>query len=144
MSEAAKIKDGDFVVTRGAYKIDCVEVIRVTEKLIFYMDVSWRTPRERRLRLQDVLFSGPQAVAKRLKEHLQSSYQQKIDDHRSASLRQSERDAKFITEARCSHSWKHASETVNNRLVASTWCRKCMMTAHAFNQQAARASGKDN
>jgi hypothetical protein len=46
-------------------------------------------------------------------------------------------------QARCQHSWKHVTETVNNRLVASTWCRKCMLTAHAFAQQSAgRASSE--
>lgn len=45
-------------------------------------------------------------------------------------------------QARCSHSWKHATETVHNRLVASTWCRKCMITAHAFEQSRRPSNAK--
>lgn len=38
-------------------------------------------------------------------------------------------------QARCAHVWKHATETVNNHLVASSWCRKCMLTAHEFERR---------
>lgn len=33
---------------------------------------------------------------------------------------------------RCAHLWTHAEATVYGRLVASTWCKKCEITAHAF------------
>lgn len=45
-------------------------------------------------------------------------------------------------QSRCDHRWVHASETVNNRLVMATWCRKCKITAFAFER--ARAASENS
>lgn len=38
-------------------------------------------------------------------------------------------------QSRCDHLWHHEFATIHNRLVASTWCCKCMITMHAYEQQ---------
>jgi hypothetical protein len=102
MGSAINVKDGDFVVTRDRWRIECVEAIRVTKQTIFYMDTTWGKPKERRLRLQDVLFSGPKSTADRLREQLVSSYEQKNNDIRGANDRQHKRDDLFIAQAKAS------------------------------------------
>ena len=98
------IKDGDFVVTRDRWRIDCVRAIRLTKQTVFFIDESWGKPRERRIRIQDVVFSGPEAVAERLCQQLRSSEQQKVNDQQAASERQAKRDESFIAEAKDPHS----------------------------------------
>lgn len=39
---------------------------------------------------------------------------------------------------RCDHFWHHEFATINNRLIASTWCGKCMISMHAYEQQVSR------
>lgn len=46
-----------------------------------------------------------------------------------AGRREARLDAR---QSRCQHRWVHASEAVHNRLVMSTWCDKCKITAFAF------------
>lgn len=94
-----KIQDGDFVVTRDRWRIECVKAIRVTAQTVFYMDAHWKPARERRVRIQDAIFSGPEDVAKLLCQQLQSSYQQKVQDQQHASDRQKKRDDAFIEAA---------------------------------------------
>lgn len=48
-----------------------------------------------------------------------------------AERREARLDAR---QARCQHRWRHATETVHNRLIASTWCAKCKITAFAFSR----------
>ena len=40
-------------------------------------------------------------------------------------------------QARCEHVWVHRDETVHNRLVSSTWCRKCKISGFAFERDRA-------
>jgi hypothetical protein len=99
-----QVKDGDFVVVRDRWRLDCVQAIKVTKQMVFYMDTFWKPARERRLRIQDVLFSGPESAAKKLKEQLASSYAQKVTDQTAAADRMRKRDDGFIkaaTLARC-------------------------------------------
>lgn len=94
-----EVRDGDFVVVRDRWRIDCVQAIKVTKQMVFYMDAYWKPARERRLRIQDVLFSGQEAIAKKLKEQLASSYAQKVSDQTAAADRMRERDDGFIAAA---------------------------------------------
>lgn len=99
MSDTIKITDGDFVVTRDSWRIDCTQAIRVTAQTVFYMDTYWKPARERRLRLADVVFSGTEEVARRLCQQLEASYQQKVTEQQAASDRQTKRDAGLIAAA---------------------------------------------
>lgn len=96
---AVAFKDGDFVVTRDRWRIECVEAIRVTKQTVFYIDRTWRAPKERRIRTDNILFAGLKDKAERLCQQLQSSYQQKVQDQQAASDRQRKRDDDFIAKA---------------------------------------------
>lgn len=93
------VRNNDFVVVRDSWDIQVVQAIRVTKQMVFYMDTYWSKPRERRLRLQDVIFSGQEAAAKRLCEQLKSSKAQREQDTQAAYNRQAKRDEGFIAAA---------------------------------------------
>lgn len=103
MSDPIKVKDGDFVVTRDPSRswrnVQCVEAIKVTKQMVLFIDTTWTKPRERRIRLQDVVFAGPEEISKRLAEQLTSSNEQKLQDQKGAVERQRKRDEGFIAAA---------------------------------------------
>lgn len=91
-----QVKDGDFVVMVN-WRPEVVQAIRVTEKVVYYNDGFYK--RERRLRLDDVVFAGPELLAKRLATQLTSSRAQYDEDQRKAAQRKNERDKLFIAKA---------------------------------------------
>ena len=105
-----EVKDGDFVVVRDRWRLDCVQAIKVTKQMVFYMDTYWKPARERRLRIQDVLFSGPEPVAKKLLDQLASSYAQMVTEQTASAERMQKRDDGFI-EAATRASSPQGSET---------------------------------
>lgn len=94
-----KIQEGDFVVTQDRRSVECMQAIRVTAQMIFYMDAYWKPARARRVRIQDALFSGREDSAKLLCQQLRSSYEQKVQEQKQANDRQKKRDDAFIAAA---------------------------------------------
>lgn len=89
------IRDGDFVVVQERWGTEVKQAIKVTEFYIYHKthDV------ERRMRRDDIVFSGPEAIARRLAEQLTSSENQCHEEIMNSKIRRQERDKKFITGA---------------------------------------------
>lgn len=90
-----KPKDGDFVVFKGRYSFSVHQVIRVTSQLYFYKD----NGRERRARMDEVVFAGTKDVADQLAANLTSSLAQYDQECRSAYERRTKREAQLIDSA---------------------------------------------
>lgn len=92
------IKDGDFVVTKGRWQAQAVEAIKVSPQMVFYRDHDWND-RERRVRIDDVVFAGPRQIAERLKDQLNSSHDLYTQERNAAGQRKVARDEKYIAAA---------------------------------------------
>lgn len=92
-----KIKDGDFIVILSRWSIDVQRAIKITAQFVFYKEDRRETPR--RVRIDDVVFSGPEPIARKLVEQLKSSDAQKLDDDRAAYQRHQKRNEAFIAKA---------------------------------------------
>lgn len=92
-----KIDNGNWVVTKGTWRIEANEVIKVTAKLVFYKNEHWSTPS--RVRIDEILFTGTKERAQLLAQRLQSSLAQMINEKREAGERREKRDAAFIQSA---------------------------------------------
>jgi hypothetical protein len=96
-----EVKDEDHVVVVNSWgNVSVHQAIRVTKAIIFYIDQTWAPKlQERRLRIQDVIFAGPKAIADKLATQLTSSRAQLNHDEYSAKVRQEKRDDDFIAAA---------------------------------------------
>jgi hypothetical protein len=94
---SVKPKDGDFVVAQSRWNTEVRQVIKVSASVYYYKS-DWRN-KEMRARLDEVLFAGSEAAAKRLREQLVSSEAQYSNDCKNAALRRQGRDADFIAKA---------------------------------------------
>jgi hypothetical protein len=91
------IRDGDFVVTQERWGTEVKQAIKITEFYIYHRTGTGGD--ERRMRRDDIVFSGPEAVARKLAEQLTSSAAQGDEEMRSSRLRRMERDKAFIAKA---------------------------------------------
>ena len=89
-----QIKDGDWVIERGRFGFECRKVVKVSKAVIFCD----RTPYvgHRRVRVDEVLYSGDEATAKKLLERLISSQALYDDECRRSYERKSKRDAEIL------------------------------------------------
>lgn len=94
MSEA---KIGDWVVIRGTYSYDVGRVARMTPAYIWRTDDFYKS--HQRADKEKVIFSGAEAVARKLKEQITSSLAQLGQDKSAAGKRHAERIAGFIAQA---------------------------------------------
>lgn len=90
-----KPKDGEFVVFKGRYSFYVHQVVRVTSQLYFYKDGD----RERRARMDELIFAGTKDVANNLAAQLTSSRAQYDQECRSAYERRTNREAQLIDSA---------------------------------------------
>lgn len=89
------IKIGDTAIVQSSYTIDCRQVERVTSALVFFSGTEW----PRQARIGQIIFSGGDALVRRLHEQLISSSAQLNEDTRNACLRKQRRDIDFIQAA---------------------------------------------
>jgi hypothetical protein len=89
-----QINVGDFIIATSRFTIDYGRVTRVTKSFVYRVEEGW--DREWRCDKSQVLFAGPEAIAKRVKEQLVSSDAQCTHEKQTAYARQKVRDKKII------------------------------------------------
>jgi len=90
-----QIKDGDWVIERGRFGgFECRQVIKVSKAVIFCSQVPYGG--HRRIRIDEVLYSGDEATAKKMLERLVSSKSLYDDECRRSYQRRSKRDAEIL------------------------------------------------
>jgi hypothetical protein len=87
---------GDFVVAKTAYDYSMRKISAVTAKVANYSKYGNRVGN---IRLDDVVFAGTEAAAKRLHDQLTSSAALYMDDTSKASIRKTKRNAEYIAAA---------------------------------------------
>lgn len=92
-----KIKDGDWVVEATRFGIECRKVVRVTAALIFCDQSPYLG--HRRIRIDQVKFSGTEAEAKQVAARLVSSVALYNEECRKSHARLLDRDEKILSEA---------------------------------------------
>lgn len=91
-----EIKDGDWVVEKGSWRIECRQATRATKEMFFYTGYG---NKERRSSRSLVVFAGPEATAKKVAERLTSSDALCNEDKSKAYARREDRDKKIIADA---------------------------------------------
>lgn len=98
------IRDGDFVVVQERWGVEVKQAIKSTE---FYICTE-SLGDKRRMRRDDIVFTGPEIIAHGLAEQLTSSTAQCNEEIRASRLRRQERDKGFIAKANVAAAYAEA------------------------------------
>jgi hypothetical protein len=92
-----EIKIGDWFVTLGRWRVEALEAIKVTPKLVMYRSDGFE--HQFQVRIEEVVFAGTKEKAERLAAQLTSSAARADNEKLSAQTRQVLRDRKLIEAA---------------------------------------------
>ena len=100
MTDTVKILAGDWVVVWRRWGYDLYQVTRATEKC-HWREPEWsgRKGRERRTDSDNVIFAGPEGIAKKLHEKLVSSLSLQEHESQQSGERRKKRDDGLLAKA---------------------------------------------